>query len=332
VPFHEIMPAVRDGRVDAGLVIHEARFTYQRLRPAQARRHGRALGGDDRAADPARRDHRQALAGRGDAALARRGRSGRRYAPPGTTRRPPAYVLEHAQEMDPSVADQHIGLYVNEFTADLGEDGYAAVTGAADTRGGRGARTAPRPERTRFPLGISWRPAKIRWRSPETPYTSNWSATARSRPAILRPRSSPGSGPLSSIGRDVLQQRRQVLDDGGQFVGLLALRRGDRRRRVRITTESAWSPRCPATTPNSTRWPGLRESTPAGRTEEWTKTSPPSSRERKPKPFSLLNHLTLPVGTSVPRPRTRRKTASGCWRKTSADSTWAGRWTRRYQG
>lgn len=30
LPFHEIMPAVRDGRVDAGLVIHEARFTYQR--------------------------------------------------------------------------------------------------------------------------------------------------------------------------------------------------------------------------------------------------------------------------------------------------------------
>lgn len=30
LPFHEIMPAVRDGRVDAGLVIHEARFTYRR--------------------------------------------------------------------------------------------------------------------------------------------------------------------------------------------------------------------------------------------------------------------------------------------------------------
>ena len=29
MPFDEIMPAVRDGRVDAGLVIHEARFTYR---------------------------------------------------------------------------------------------------------------------------------------------------------------------------------------------------------------------------------------------------------------------------------------------------------------
>ncbi|OKJ39638.1 1,4-dihydroxy-6-naphthoate synthase, partial [Streptomyces sp. CB02366] len=29
MPFDAIMPAVRDGEVDAGLVIHEARFTYR---------------------------------------------------------------------------------------------------------------------------------------------------------------------------------------------------------------------------------------------------------------------------------------------------------------
>lgn len=29
MPFDQIMPAVRDGKIDAGLVIHEARFTYQ---------------------------------------------------------------------------------------------------------------------------------------------------------------------------------------------------------------------------------------------------------------------------------------------------------------
>ncbi|MYT26707.1 1,4-dihydroxy-6-naphthoate synthase, partial [Streptomyces sp. SID7760] len=39
------------------------------------------------------------------------------------------YVRAHAQELDPAVADQHIGLYVNEFTADLGDAGYAAVRG-----------------------------------------------------------------------------------------------------------------------------------------------------------------------------------------------------------
>jgi 1,4-dihydroxy-6-naphthoate synthase len=39
-----------------------------------------------------------------------------------------SYVLEHAQEMDPGVAESHIELYVNRFTADLGADGYGAVT------------------------------------------------------------------------------------------------------------------------------------------------------------------------------------------------------------
>src|SRR5690606_10355208 len=37
------------------------------------------------------------------------------------------YVLSHAQEMEPDVVDAHIGLYVNAFTADLGDEGYAAV-------------------------------------------------------------------------------------------------------------------------------------------------------------------------------------------------------------
>jgi 1,4-dihydroxy-6-naphthoate synthase len=40
-----------------------------------------------------------------------------------------AFVAAHSQEMDPAVCQQHIDLYVNEFTRDLGEDGYAAVEG-----------------------------------------------------------------------------------------------------------------------------------------------------------------------------------------------------------
>ena len=38
-----------------------------------------------------------------------------------------AYVAEHAAEMSPDVQQQHIALYVNEFTRDLGEDGYRAI-------------------------------------------------------------------------------------------------------------------------------------------------------------------------------------------------------------
>ncbi|MCW7942444.1 1,4-dihydroxy-6-naphthoate synthase [Streptomyces hygroscopicus] len=129
MPFHEIMPAVRDGRVDAGLVIHEARFTYQNYGlhkladmgehwedttglpiPLGAIIAKRSLGADTLKllAESARTS---VLAAWDDPEASR------------------PYVMEHAQEMDPAVADQHIGLYVNEFTAGLGEDGYAAVRG-----------------------------------------------------------------------------------------------------------------------------------------------------------------------------------------------------------
>ncbi len=37
------------------------------------------------------------------------------------------YVRAHSQEMSDEVCRQHIDLYVNEFTIDLGDDGMAAV-------------------------------------------------------------------------------------------------------------------------------------------------------------------------------------------------------------
>ncbi|MFD7709288.1 1,4-dihydroxy-6-naphthoate synthase [Streptomyces sp. NPDC059785] len=151
MPFHEIMPAVRDGKVDAGLVIHEARFTYQDYGlhnladmgehwerttglpiPLGAIIAKRSLG-EERLrllADSARASVRAA------------------WDDPEVSR---PYVLEHAQEMDPSVADQHIGLYVNEFTADLGEDGYAAVRGLLTRAAAEGLVPPLGPDALDFP-------------------------------------------------------------------------------------------------------------------------------------------------------------------------------------
>ncbi|GGK73245.1 1,4-dihydroxy-6-naphthoate synthase [Streptomyces flaveus] len=129
MPFHEIMPAVRDGQVDAGLVIHEARFTYQKYglhKLADMGEHWEDTTGlpIPLGAIIAKRSLGQERL----KLLAESVRTSVRAAwdDPEASR---PYVLEHAQEMDPAVADQHIGLYVNEFTADLGEDGYAAVRG-----------------------------------------------------------------------------------------------------------------------------------------------------------------------------------------------------------
>ena len=152
MPFHEIMPAVRDGKVDAGLVIHEARFTYQNYGLHKLADMGEHWEAHDRAADPAGRDHREAVAGRRDpdAASPTSIRTSVRAAwdDPEASR---PYVMEHAQEMDPSVADQHIGLYVNEFTADLGEDGYAAMRGLLTRAAAEGLVPALGPDALSFP-------------------------------------------------------------------------------------------------------------------------------------------------------------------------------------
>jgi 1,4-dihydroxy-6-naphthoate synthase len=124
MPFHEIMPAVRDGRIDAGLVIHEARFTYPSYGLSLLVDLGSWWEADTGLPIPlgaiiARRSlDLPAIAGwiRASVEYA--------WAHPDASR---PYVMEHAQEMDPEVASAHIGLYVNRFTADLGEEGYGAI-------------------------------------------------------------------------------------------------------------------------------------------------------------------------------------------------------------
>ncbi|MET9699033.1 1,4-dihydroxy-6-naphthoate synthase [Streptomyces sp. NPDC006529] len=151
MPFHEIMPAVRAGRVDAGLVIHEARFTY--------RDHGLHCLAD-------MGEHwesttglpiplgaiiaRRSLGAETLRGLAEAARTSVRMAwdDPEASR---PYVRAHAQELDPAVADQHIGLYVNEFTADLGEDGYAAVRGLLTRAAAEGLVPAIAPGALDFP-------------------------------------------------------------------------------------------------------------------------------------------------------------------------------------
>lgn len=124
MPFHEIMPAVRDGRVDAGLVIHEARFTYGDYGLRMLVDLGSWWEHDTGLPIPL------------GAIIARRGmdveaigswiRSSLEYA----WRHPDAsrsYVMAHAQELSPEVAQSHIELYVNDFSHDLGDAGFAAI-------------------------------------------------------------------------------------------------------------------------------------------------------------------------------------------------------------
>lgn len=124
MPFHEIMPAVRDGLIDAGLVIHEARFTYSSFGLHLMTDLGNWWEADTGLPIPlgaiiARRslDHEK---------LTEWIRQSVRCAweNPKISQ---DYILHHAQEMDPEVAQAHINLYVNDFSADLGEVGIAAI-------------------------------------------------------------------------------------------------------------------------------------------------------------------------------------------------------------
>jgi 1,4-dihydroxy-6-naphthoate synthase len=151
MPFHEIMPAVRDGRVDAGLVIHEARFTYQQYglhRLADMGEHWEDTTGlpIPLGAIVARRSLGAPLLRR--LAEAARASLARAWEDPEASR---PYVRQHAQEMDPAVADAHIGLYVNDFTASLGEDGYAAVRALLARAADEGLVPAVPPDALGFP-------------------------------------------------------------------------------------------------------------------------------------------------------------------------------------
>lgn len=127
LPFRDIMPAVRDGAVDAGLVIHEARFTYAGYGLKCLVDLGEWWENTTGAPIPlgaivARRSLGPELIARITAAI--RASVDAAFADPEASRE---YVLEHAEDMDPEVAKAHIALYVNEFSRDLGPVGYAAV-------------------------------------------------------------------------------------------------------------------------------------------------------------------------------------------------------------
>jgi len=127
MPFERIMPAVADGAVTAGLIIHESRFTYPQYGLEKLLDLGEwwerysglplPLGGI-----LGKRQLGTDVLLRVEEAI----RESLRYA-----RSHPGEVLDygkkHSQEMDASVMRRHIDLYVNDLSLDLGVEGSAAV-------------------------------------------------------------------------------------------------------------------------------------------------------------------------------------------------------------
>jgi 1,4-dihydroxy-6-naphthoate synthase len=127
MPFHEIMPAVLQGQVDAGVIIHESRFTFQHYGLQKILDLGwwwecrtglpLPLGGI-----AAKRSLGDSLVRKLDSLV----RASVEYATghPDEARQ---YIRAHAREMDDDVCSSHIRLYVNQHSLDPGSDGERAA-------------------------------------------------------------------------------------------------------------------------------------------------------------------------------------------------------------
>ncbi len=127
MPFHEIMDAVSDGTAEAGLIIHESRFTYPSYGLLEVEDLGRWW--EERTGLPiplggivARRGLGKELNERVEALV----RESVLY---GMAHRdePSGYIKEHSRELEDRVIEDHIALYVNDYSVDMGREGVMAV-------------------------------------------------------------------------------------------------------------------------------------------------------------------------------------------------------------
>jgi 1,4-dihydroxy-6-naphthoate synthase len=127
MPFNAIMEAVKEGKADAGVIIHESRFTFQNYGLICVQDLGEwweketglpiplgCIAARTSLGRQAIKETEEAIASSLDWAYAH---------PEACT----AYIKQHAQELDEQVISEHIKLYVNEYSQDLADAGRAAV-------------------------------------------------------------------------------------------------------------------------------------------------------------------------------------------------------------
>ena len=126
--FNEIEEAVLSGKVDAGVIIHENRFTYADKGLSNWMDLGHFFETSFNAPIPlggiiARKDQPQEEIKLMDALI----QESVQYAFKNSYEILPEFVTAHSQEMSEQVMRQHIHLYVNDFSIQMGEVGKNAI-------------------------------------------------------------------------------------------------------------------------------------------------------------------------------------------------------------
>lgn len=134
--FNEVMPAVESGQADAGLIIHEGRFTYQGRGLRKILDLGEWWEAECQAPLPlgviiVRRDLDAELARRLERAISESLRFA--WSAPEASR---AFIRACAQEMDGDVLESHIKTFVTEYSENLGEAGKSAIKKLLRMNGG----------------------------------------------------------------------------------------------------------------------------------------------------------------------------------------------------
>lgn len=126
--FSDIAEAVERGDADAGVLIHEGRFVYERRDLELVADLGQLWERETSMPLPLgaiviKRELGEELQHNFEKLLSDSVRFA--FDNPQLSRN---FVKEHAQELEDEVIDKHISLFVNKFTISLGDEGWAAVT------------------------------------------------------------------------------------------------------------------------------------------------------------------------------------------------------------
>jgi len=125
--FSAIEQAILDGTVDAGVIIHENRFTYQKKGLIKIADLGELWEAQTHLPIPlggivAKRSLGYEVIARLNRVMYKSVRFAMEHPQDAMD-----YVRANAQEMEEEVMEKHIRLYVNDYTLNLGEDGKKAV-------------------------------------------------------------------------------------------------------------------------------------------------------------------------------------------------------------